>query len=224
MDIIEPEKQQGESTPGVKKYSRSLRLWHWANAVIISGSLLTVLINSTVMNGQSILSLVNQQLDRSGIKLTFQQARPLVSAMRDRVWDYHKDFGYCLAALFIFRLLLELFQLADQKLLRKIKSSRQILQSAKIGSRVKSARHDLVVKLLYLAFYALLLIMVCTGLTLAFGDGVPSLKPVLHTIKDIHGFCMYPILIFIAVHLAGVFLAERKENKGIVSDMINGGE
>jgi Ni/Fe-hydrogenase 1 B-type cytochrome subunit len=26
------------------------------------------------------------------------------------------------------------------------------------------------------------------------------------------------------VHLAGVFLAERKDSKGIVSDMINGGE
>jgi cytochrome b len=34
---------------------------------------------------------------------------------------------------------------------------------------------------------------------------------------------MYLILAFIVVHLAGVFLAERKDSKGIVSDMINGG-
>jgi cytochrome b len=34
---------------------------------------------------------------------------------------------------------------------------------------------------------------------------------------------MYLILAFIVVHLAGVFLAERKNGKGIVSDMINGG-
>jgi cytochrome b len=35
---------------------------------------------------------------------------------------------------------------------------------------------------------------------------------------------MYLILAFIAVHLAGVYLAERKDGKGIVSDMINGGK
>lgn len=43
-------------------------------------------------------------------------------------------------------------------------------------------------------------------------------------IKSFHGFCMYLILIFIVVHIAGVLLAERKESKGIVSDMINGGK
>jgi cytochrome b len=34
---------------------------------------------------------------------------------------------------------------------------------------------------------------------------------------------MYLIIAFILVHLAGVFLAERKDEKGLVSDMINGG-
>jgi len=34
---------------------------------------------------------------------------------------------------------------------------------------------------------------------------------------------MYLILGFIFLHLAGVFLAERKDSRGIVSDMINGG-
>ncbi len=64
--------------------------------------------------------------------------------------------------------------------------------------------------------------MVVTGLSLAFED-VAFLKPMRHTVKDVHGFCMYLILAFIVVHLAGVFLAERKRSKGIVSDMINGG-
>jgi Ni/Fe-hydrogenase 1 B-type cytochrome subunit len=34
---------------------------------------------------------------------------------------------------------------------------------------------------------------------------------------------MYLFLVFIVVHLVGVFLAERKNSQGIVSDMINGG-
>ncbi|MGN8068828.1 hypothetical protein [Mucilaginibacter sp. 22184] len=44
-----------------------------------------------------------------------------------------------------------------------------------------------------------------------------------HSVKEVHGFCMYLILAFIFVHLVGVFLAEHKSNKGIISDMINGG-
>jgi Ni/Fe-hydrogenase 1 B-type cytochrome subunit len=36
-------------TTRTKKYSSSIRLWHWSNAIIIIGSLLTVLINSTVL-------------------------------------------------------------------------------------------------------------------------------------------------------------------------------
>jgi Ni/Fe-hydrogenase 1 B-type cytochrome subunit len=78
-----------------------------------------------------------------------------------------------------------------------------------------------VVKALYITFYTLLGIMAITGLCMAFEDDIPALK--IHALREIHSFCMYLIITFIIVHLAGVFLAERKESKGIVSDMINGG-
>jgi len=65
--------------------------------------------------------------------------------------------------------------------------------------------------------------MAVTGLCLAFEDDFAALKKI-HAIKEIHGFCMYLIIAFIVVHLAGVFLAERKDSPGIVSDMINGGK
>jgi cytochrome b len=64
--------------------------------------------------------------------------------------------------------------------------------------------------------------MAITGLCLNFEDDVPALKD-MHFIREIHEFTMYLILGFIIVHLAGVYLAEHKEGKGIVSDMINGG-
>jgi cytochrome b len=46
----------------------------------------------------------------------------------------------------------------------------------------------------------------------------------MHFIKEIHGFTMYLIIGFIIVHIAGVVTGERKYHKGIVSDMINGGQ
>jgi len=69
----------------------------------------------------------------------------------------------------------------------------------------------------------MLVIMVLTGLCLAFEDDVPMLKSI-HAFRQIHAFTMYLILAFITVHVVGVFLAERKDSGGIVSDMINGGK
>jgi cytochrome b len=67
--------------------------------------------------------------------------------------------------------------------------------------------------------------MVVTGLFLAFEDALVAYKSIRHSVKEVHGFCMYLVLAFIIVHLAGVFLAERKEeSSGLVSDMINGGK
>ena len=68
----------------------------------------------------------------------------------------------------------------------------------------------------------MLFTMVVTGLCLAFEDDVPLLKSI-HAFRQIHSFTMYLILAFITVHIVGVLLAERKQSKGIISDMINGG-
>jgi len=53
--------------------------------------------------------------------------------------------------------------------------------------------------------------MAVTGLSLAFEDRLTFLKPIKNDIKEVHGFCMYLIIAFIIVHIAGVFLAERKK-------------
>ena len=55
-----------------------------------------------------------------------------------------------------------------------------------------------------------------------FEDDVPWLKSI-KAFREVHSFTMYLVIAFIIVHIAGVFLAERKDSRGIVSDMINGG-
>lgn len=213
MDVIHPEK--------IKKYSPSLRLWHWVNMIVISGSLITVLINSTITDDHTTSSLIKEELQKSGLKASDDQARSAAHALSDSVWDVHIYFGYCLAGLLVFRLILEFFQLADQKFIRGIKSAYEQFDTIKKEREI--ARHELTVKLIYSVFYLLLIIMVVTGLFLAFEDALAAYKSIRHSVKEVHSFCMYLVLAFIAVHLAGVFLAERKNAKGIVSDMINGG-
>jgi len=221
MSIIEPIRKDVQHPAQVKKYSASLRLWHWANTIVISGSLITVLINSTLTDDHSTSSFIKDAFTKAGATVTADQAKSVAHALSDKTWDVHIYFGYALATLLLFRLILEFFQLADQKFIGKLKSAWHQFQTIKRNR--EAARHELTVKAIYSVFYLLLIIMVVTGLFLAFEDALVAFKSIRHTVKSVHGFCMYLILAFIAVHLAGVFLAERKESKGLISDMINGG-
>jgi Ni/Fe-hydrogenase 1 B-type cytochrome subunit len=222
MAIIEPTRRDATHPFQIKKHSAPLRLWHWANTVVISGSLITVLINSTITDDQATSAFFKDEFKKAGASVTDDQVRSVAHALSDSVWDVHKYFGYCLAGLLLFRLVLEYFQLADQKFIRKMKNV--YFQFKTVKKDRAATMHELAVKIIYSIFYTLLVIMVVTGLFLAFEDAMAPFKSIRHTVKDVHGFCMYLVLGFIVVHLAGVFLAERKDSKGIVSDMINGGK
>ena len=221
MAIIEPTNKDVEHPQQIKQYSFSLRLWHWINLVVISGSLLTVLLNSTLLKSRNVAPVIQSELKNAGNEATAKQANSVAHALADKVWDVHIYFGYGLAALLLFRIILEFFQLADQKFIRKIKAAYH--EYNHIKKQREKALHDLAVKLIYTVFYILLVIMVVTGLFLAFEDFFAPYKAIRHSVKSVHGFCMYLVLAFIVVHVIGVFLAERKDSKGIVSDMINGG-
>lgn len=208
MSVIEPIRQEVENKQEIKKHTAAIRLWHWLNAVVITGSLVTVLINSTLFEDQSIKAL--------------PQGKSIFHTLEDKVWGIHIYFGYALAALFLFRIIQELFQRSDQKFWYKL--TRVYRDYAVIKKNRELAKHDLVVKILYIIFYMLLTLMVATGLTLAFEDQLGIPRNIAHTVKDFHGFCMYLIIAFVVVHVVGVILAEKKDGSGIVSDMINGGK
>lgn len=220
MMTTSPAQPQTSGAEKGKRYSKGIRLWHWLNALVITGSLLTVLLNSTITNTRSAAGVIQGELKDKGVTLTSQQARTAGHALSDQVWSVHTYFGYGLIALLLFRLFVEFTGAADKRLLRKIKNAWRRYQTIKENR--EASRHEFWVKTLYAVFYVVLMISAITGLCLAFEDDVPALHR-MHFIREIHQFNMYIILAFIAVHLAGVFLAEHKEDAGIVSDMINGG-
>lgn len=219
MAAIEPVRQDVERPGRVKKNPAGLRLWHWANALIICGSLLTVLINSTLFNKNKNGAFIKSTM--SSLSATEQQAGRVLHTLSDQIWNVHIYFGYFLAGFLLFRILLELFRKRHQRFISKLRAAWHGYRSRQADVRV--AKHELVVKLIYLAFYILLVVIALTGLSLVFKNQLGLPKNVSHSIKAVHGFCMYLVLAFITVHLAGVFLAERGSESGIVSDMINGG-
>lgn len=219
MTLIEPIRQNPQHT---KKYSWQLRLWHWGNALVICGSLITVLINSTLSDRINITKVVQNELNHGGVTVSAKQAGSISHMLSDQVWKIHAYFGYALAGLLLLRLVMEFFQQADQKLIRKIKAAYYHYKATKANRKLH--QHELTVKTIYAVFYLLLIIMAVTGLFLAFEDLLAPYKAIRHTVKEIHGFCMYFIIAFIVIHLIGVYLAERKGSAGIVSDMVNGGK
>ncbi|TDG34932.1 cytochrome b/b6 domain-containing protein [Pedobacter changchengzhani] len=204
-----------------KKYSRALRIWHWVNTMLICGSLITVLINSTLLDRDNS-SIVQTELQQAGTTVSPVQAASVLHGMEDQVWDFHIYFGYAIATLLVFRLITEIYASPKRRLFKKVKFSYNDYFILKKNREI--ARHDFFVKSLYLIFYALITVMAITGLLLAFKHSIGIPESISHSIKEVHGFCMYLILGFIVLHLAGVLLSERKEGKGIVSDMINGGK
>ncbi|WP_410220546.1 cytochrome b/b6 domain-containing protein [Pedobacter sp.] len=204
------------------KYPASIRFWHWGNTLVISGSLVTVLINSTLFDGRSTRDFVQKELAHAGANVSQEQARAVVHGLEDKVWDIHIYFGYVLTALFLYRLIVEIRADKNQKVFRKFLDTLKIYLSNQAFK--STARYELGIKLLYLVFYTLLLIMAITGLSIAFDDNLGISRSLSHSLKEVHGFCMYPILGFIVLHVGGVYFAERKNKKGIVSDMINGGK
>jgi len=179
-----------------------------------------VLLNSTLLKTKKNAIAIKANLAHSGVTVTDGQARSVAHELSNKVWMIHTYFGYTLAALLIFRLLVEFFQLADQRFIRKLKSAYHQYQTTKKNREL--AKHEFWVKTIYAVFYLMLITMALTGLCLAFEDDVPLLKSI-HAFRQIHAFTMYLILAFIVVHIVGVLLAERKDSRGIVSDMINGG-
>jgi Ni/Fe-hydrogenase 1 B-type cytochrome subunit len=208
MAVIQPIRQDVKNKYGNKRHSAAIRLWHWMNVLIITGSLVTLLINSTLFEDKLIKAL--------------PQGKSIFHTLEDKIWGIHIYFGYALAVLFVFRIAQELFQRSDQNFWHQLKIVYKDYFFAKENR--DQAKHELIVKLLYIIFYMLLSLMVITGLALAFQEQLSIPRNITHSVQDFHGFCMYLIIAFVVVHVAGVILAERKDSSGIVSDMINGGK
>jgi Ni,Fe-hydrogenase I cytochrome b subunit len=221
MAIIEPVKHNPLHPSETRTYSLPIRLWHWLNALVITGSLVTVLLNSTLTDKKATSAIITEQATKGGASISADTANQIAHELEDKVWEVHAYIGFALVALLLWRIIYEVVSPTSQSLFRKVNVARIALKNG--GEEAQLARHELVVKLLYFAFYLVLILMGVTGLTLYFKHDLGLERSVSHTIQEFHGFCMYLVILFIVVHVTGVILAERKQSPGIVSDMINGG-
>lgn len=203
-----------------QKHSVALRIWHWLTFFVISCSIITVLLTSTLLNQRKNIIMVQNNLKEKGLAVSEDQAFSVTREYEDKSWDVHKVLGYGLAFLLISRIIIELVQPGEEKIRTRIRTITGLY--IKEPENKQEYRHFLGVKISYLAFYALLLCMVLTGLSMAFGRQLGIPREINHTIREIHSFGQYLIYLFVIIHLSGIVIAENMKHRGIVSAMING--
>lgn len=200
-----------------KDYRGPLRLWHWANALLISLQLMTILFQKVIVKAKTAVP----ELQSSGKEVSVPQARALAHIISERIWDWHIYFGWALVALWVFRLGL---QLTGPSELRFSARLLEILRRYRLAPPAEKGRAGkiLFAKTTYALFYLFITIMVATGLILIFHKDVAFFDQIEHTAEEVHNVTMYLIIGFIVLHVVGVVWAESKEDHGLISRMVGG--
>lgn len=204
----------------LQKHSLQIRIWHWITFLFISGSMITVLFASTLLNPRVNIGMVQSQLQNKGVTVTQEQAFAVSHEYEDKVWNVHKWIGFGIAFLLLSRFVIEFIQPGEEKLRSRLKKAVVLY---KLNDENKSVyRHYIGIKASYSLFYILLFCMALTGLGLAFGKDLGFSRGLHGTIKEIHSIGQYLMYAFVLIHLGGVIIADNTTSKGIVSGMING--
>jgi acetyl esterase/lipase/cytochrome b len=213
-------KSDSVSSYFIQKHSTAIRIWHWLTFLLISLTMLTVLLNSTIMNQRANIPVVQDVLKSKDVIVNDDQAFAVSREYEDKIWGVHKWIGYGLALLLISRIVIEIAQPGEEKFIARFKKAMGFYRQK--DANHSEYRHYLGTKITYLIFYVLLIYMAVTGICLAFGQELGISRKLHGTIKDLHGFGQYIMYAFVTVHLCGIVISENLKAKGIVSGMING--
>ena len=192
----------------MKKWSLSFRLWHWLHAFVVLGLLGTVFLRKTFLSWRDNSEILAAKLSSMQIEISSEQATALAKAVRAPLWEWHIILGYALSFLILYRLALFFTPSGKQNY-------------TDIGA---ASLHKKMVKIGYIGIYAVLLFMAGSGLLLTFHEELALVKETTKSIKELHEAVFTLVWIFVALHIAGVVMADVRDEKGIVSDMINGGK
>jgi cytochrome b561 len=191
----------------MKKYDGIFRSWHWVNAILMFGVFITVLLRETFLNKHNVADILLQKLSSLHLSIDEAQAITIAKAIREPMWQWHIYLGLAIFVLWIVRMFL--FGSVSGKI--------------NYMHLKDNSFHKLVVKLGYLGVYVAIFVISVTGIAITYHDSFGITKEFVHNLKELHEVCFYILLAFTPLHIIGVVVAENRDEKGIVSDMINGG-
>jgi len=191
-----------------KKYDIGMRLWHWLNAVVMFGVIITVFLRDTFLDKHNVADILTDKLQHFGITISPENAILVAKAIREPMWQWHIYLGFGIFGLWIMRMFL--FQTISGRI--------------NYMHLAEENLHKKMVKLGYIGIYIATFLITISGIAIYYHDAFGISKDFAHDIKELHEALFYGLLAFIPLHIIGVTIAENQDEKGIVSDMINGGE
>jgi len=155
------------------------------------------------MNKFNMAAIMQDYLKDTDQTLSQDQLIALAKKIRQPMWDWHIYIGYILVGLFSVRFILSFFgRMKIQNPFDKNVSTKMKFQ-----------------KWTYIIFYFCVIISLATGLIIELGP-----KEFKNLMEEIHVLGIYYLVAFIAIHWAGVLIAEFTDQKGIFSWIVSGAE
>ena len=183
------------------KYSKIYRIIHWAIAISFLLLLFTIFLRLTWMNKNNVAAIIQDYLSGTDQVLSQEQLISLAKKIRQPMWNWHIYIGYILTGLFSLRFILPIFG--------PMKFQNPFGKNLSIKEKFQ--------KWTYIIFYLGVVISLFTGLIIEFGP-----KELESSMEEIHILGIYYLIGFIVLHLAGVFIAEFTDQKGIISRIVSG--
>ena len=183
------------------RYTRSRRFLHWAIALSLLFTLMTIFLRLTWMNKNTVAEIMTNELSRLDVKINEDQAVSIAKSIRSPMWEWHVYSGYLLIALYCIRMFVFMVQ--------GVPFRNPISRTARSREKFQSWT--------YILFYFLLGASLTTGMLILYGP-----ESTHHLMEELHEKSLYWLLVFIILHFMGVLLLELGEKKGIVSKMISG--
>lgn len=189
-----------------KKFTKLYRIWHWLLAFSVLGLLITVALRKTFLSWRTNSEIIQTQLSQNGIEVTHEIAKATAKAIRSGMWEWH----YIFAVILVIAIVIRIYMM----LTKKAKLPIIVFLQAESKDKLKYGVY------MFLCFF--ILMMTISGVILYYHDLLNLTKDTVGWLKDLHEDMMYGVLIFVVLHLAGVFKHELSTKEPIVSKMIHG--
>ena len=177
-------------------------------------------------NGLSVFSLILTIILNEFFEDTPQSVKVIFIA--------HVYIGFALTAGILARLIWGFVgpEHAKFKSMLFIKEWINVLKTRKLNTN-PSWGHDKYASFAYLMFYVMMFYQVITGLVFSayyFGMGplthfIPksaAKNPLIHNLKEVHGFIFYASMVYIVIHIGMIFLHEKLEKHPSAQSIFNG--
>lgn len=186
------------------KYTLGFRIWHWLNAIVILGLLGTVFLRKTFLSYKANAEIIMTKLTDMGTDIFKEDAIIIAKAIRSEMWQWHLTLGYALLFLLLFRVYLYFAH----------KSKKEEFNSLTL--------HKKAVKISYYIVYATIIFITISGFAVYLNEYLELTQETTKQIKNLHELSYNVFLVFVPLHIIGVFIADAKDEHGLISTMVNG--